>query len=65
MLLNTRPAEYIKAPAIIARLSPNFSAKAPKIGCPMPHARFWMAMANENSARGQLKLVAMGIWKTP
>ena len=41
------------------------SASAPKIGCPIPQARFWMAMASENSARGQPNSSAMGIWNTP
>ena len=31
----------------------------------MPQARFWMAMASENSARGQPNSVAIGIWNTP
>ena len=38
---------------------------APKIGWPMPQARFWMAMASENSARGQPNCSAIGIWNTP
>lgn len=38
---------------------------APKIGWPTPQARFWMAIASENSARGQPNWLAMGIWNTP
>ena len=36
-----------------------------KLGCPMPQARFWMAMASENSARGQPNCSEIGIWKSP
>lgn len=49
----------------MARRSPNFSASIPKIGWPMPQARFWIAMAIEKSARGQSNSSAMGIWNTP
>ena len=31
----------------------------------MPQARFWMAMASENSARGQPNCSAIGIWNSP
>lgn len=50
---------------MIARLSPSFSAIAPNMGAPNPHARFWIAMAMEKSARGQPNSVAMGIWNIP
>ena len=50
---------------MIALRSPTFSAMALKIGWPMPQARFWMAMARLNSARGQLNSSAIGIWNTP
>ena len=49
----------------IAFRSPIFSAMAPKSGCPNPQARFWIAMAMENSARGQPNSSATGIWNTP
>jgi hypothetical protein len=49
----------------MARRSPNRSAMAPKIGWPKPQARFWMAMANEKSARGQPNSSAIGIWNRP
>ena len=57
----TSPSEYRIAPRMIASLSPMRSASAPKIGCPIPQARFWIAIAIENSARGQLNVSAMGI----
>ena len=38
---------------------------APKIGWPMPQARFWMAIASEKSARGQPNCSAIGIWNSP
>ncbi len=41
-----------------------FSAIAPKIGCPIPQARLWIAIARENAARGQANAVATGIWNT-
>ena len=50
---------------MMARRSPNFSPNAPKIGWPMPQARFWIAIAIEKSARSQPKSSAIGIWKTP
>jgi hypothetical protein len=31
----------------------------------MPQARFWIAMASENSDRGQPNSAAIGIWNTP
>ena len=55
----------MSAPSTIARRSPNRSAIAAKIGCPKPQARFWMAMASENSARGQPNCSEMGIWNSP
>ena len=33
---------------MIDQRSPNRSPSAPKIGCPIPQARFWIAMASEN-----------------
>ena len=60
-----RPTAYASAPRNTARRSPNFSASAPKIGCPIPQARFWIAIAVEKSARGQPNSSAMGIWNTP
>lgn len=48
-----------------ARRSPKRSAMAPKTGWPTPQARFWIAIASENSARGQLNSWAMGNWNTP
>ena len=50
---------------MIALRSPIFSAKAAKSGWPKPQARFWIAMARENSARGQPNSSAIGIWNTP
>ena len=50
---------------MIALRSPIFSAMAPKIGWPMPQARFWMAIASENSERSQPNSSAIGIWNTP
>ena len=50
---------------MIALRSPNRSASAPKIGWPMPQARFWIAIAIENSDRAQKNCSAMGIWNTP
>ena len=49
----------------MARRSPNFSPRAPNSGCPKPQARFWIAIARENSDRAQPKCSATGIWKTP
>ena len=48
------------AAQMIARLSPNRSASAPKMGCPKPQARFWMAIAIEKSERAQPNSAAMG-----
>ena len=62
---STSPAAYISAPATMAFLSPNRSATAPNSGCPIPQARFWMAIASENSARAQPNSSAIGIWNTP
>ncbi len=31
----------------------------------MPQARFWIAMASENSTRAQPNSAATGIWNTP
>jgi hypothetical protein len=50
---------------MIALRSPIFSAMAPKIGWPIPQARFWSAMAKENSARAQPNSSATGIWNSP
>ena len=50
---------------MIALRSPNRSPKAEKIGCPIPQARFWIAMAIEKSLRGQPNSLATGIWNTP
>ena len=50
---------------MMASRSPHRSAMAPKTGCPMPQARFWIAMASENSALGQPNSSAIGIWNTP
>ena len=50
---------------MIALRSPNLAAKEPKMGSPTPQARFWIAMARENSALSQPKFSAIGIWKTP
>ena len=50
---------------MIAFLSPIFSANAPKNGAPNPQARFWIAIARLNSARGQSNSSWIGIWKTP
>ena len=38
---------------------------AAKTGWPMPQARFWIAIASENSIRGQPNSSAIGIWNTP
>ena len=50
---------------MIALRSPIFSPIAPNSGWPMPQNRFWIAIANENSARSHWNSVAMGIWNTP
>ena len=50
---------------MIARLSPRRSANAPKSGVAIPHAKFWIAIASENSLRNQPKSAAIGIWNTP
>ena len=48
-------------PKEIAFLSPNFSAKAPKKGVATPQAKFWIAIAIENSALGHKNSSAIGI----
>ena len=42
-----------------------FSAKALKIGVPIPQAKFWIAIANENSERAHKNSSAIGIWNKP
>ena len=65
LLLIKRPTEYKITPNDIAFLSPNFSANAPKNGVDIPHAKFCIAIAIENSALGHKKSSAIGIWNNP
>jgi len=58
---STKPVAYITAPKMMALRSLRRSAKAPNMGCPMPHARFCIAIAKENSARAQPNSAAIGI----
>ena len=62
LLINT-PRAYNKRPNVIALRSPYFSANALKIGVPIPQAKFWIAIARENSDRAHKNSSAMGIWK--
>jgi len=48
-LLINNPTAYRIIPIKIAFLSPNFSAQAPKSGVAIHHAKFCIAIANENS----------------
>jgi len=65
LLLIKSPIAYKIIPNDIAFLSPNFSAKAPKNGVDIPHAKFCIAIAIENSALGHKKSSAIGIWNKP
>jgi hypothetical protein len=44
---------------------PKRSATAPKIGCPAPQSRFWIAMASAKVLRSQPFSSSMGSWKKP
>ena len=59
--LKHKPAEYRSVPKRIARLSPNRSAMAPKIGVPSPQAKFCIARASENSLLNHPRSAAIGI----
>ena len=64
-LLINKPKAYNEPPKNMAFLSPNFSAIALKKGVAIPQAKFWIAIARENSALGYKNSSAIGIWKSP
>ena len=59
-VISTSPAAWTNSPMISTRVAPNLSATAPANGWPMPHIRFWIAMAKPNSNHRQLEKAHAG-----
>ena len=63
--ISARPSAYNVAPITITRLVPKRSAMPPAKGCPIPHSKFWMANAIENTSRPQWLVCDSGVRKKP
>ena len=54
------PTAYTAAPRATTLAVPNLSAIAPATGTPMPHNKFWIAIASEKVSRDQPLATVIG-----
>ena len=54
------PTAYTTAPSATTLAVPNLSAIAPATGTPIPHNRFWIAIASEKVSRDQPLATVIG-----